>query len=237
MTTPVPDLEAVHDLESIRSLGTCAVANAIESFGVRLRNEGFTDGSIRAILPHLPPSVGHAVTIRIRCSAPPAVGPNYIEHTSWWDHVLAMPWPRILVIEDVDPMPGTGALVGEVHASILDALGVVAVVTNGSVRDLPAVGAMGFNLFASRVSVSHAYAHLVEIGARVQVGGLAIAPGDLLLGDVHGVVSIPTEIRHRLPAAAQAISRREATLLQVARKRPVSVEELRAAVERAQATR
>ena len=34
-------------LDALRALDTCAVANAIESFGARLRNEGFADGSIR----------------------------------------------------------------------------------------------------------------------------------------------------------------------------------------------
>ena len=33
-------------LEQLRQFDTCAVANAIETFNVRLRNEGFTDSSI-----------------------------------------------------------------------------------------------------------------------------------------------------------------------------------------------
>ena len=55
---------------SFRCLDACAVSNAIETFDVRLRNEGFTDGTVRACLDDLPPVVGHVVTARIRCSTP-----------------------------------------------------------------------------------------------------------------------------------------------------------------------
>ena len=48
--------------------------------------------------------------------------------------------------------------------NILRALGCVGVVTNGSVRDLPAAENAGFHFFAGSVSVSHAYVHIVEVG-------------------------------------------------------------------------
>ena len=34
-------------LKAIEALDTCTVANAIETFNVRLRNEGYADASIR----------------------------------------------------------------------------------------------------------------------------------------------------------------------------------------------
>jgi len=51
--------------------------------------------------------------------------------------------------------------VGEVHAAILKAFHCVGVITDGSVRDIPAVAAMGFPMFARSASVSHAYTHIV----------------------------------------------------------------------------
>ena len=131
-------------LEAIRRLGTCAVSNAIESFDVRLRNEGLADSSIRSMFPHLPPMLGYAVTARIRCSSPPPVGHNYHDRTDWWTSFLTVPAPRVVVIQDIDPKPGFGAFVGEVHASIQRALGSVGAVTNGAVRDLQAVEAAGY---------------------------------------------------------------------------------------------
>jgi 4-hydroxy-4-methyl-2-oxoglutarate aldolase len=41
------------------------------------------------------------------------------------------------------------------------------------------------------VAVSHAYAHVVDFGDPVEIGGLRISNGDLLHGDLHGVHMIP----------------------------------------------
>ena len=89
-------------LAALAALDTCTVANAIETFGVRLRNEGYADSSIRSIFPSLPPMVGYAATVRIRCSNPPLRGQAYVERTDWWNYLLSLPAPRVVAIEDVD---------------------------------------------------------------------------------------------------------------------------------------
>lgn len=217
-------------LQALQSLDTCTVANAIETFDVRLRNEGYADASIRSLTPATAAVVGHAVTARIRCSSPPVTGGNFLDRTDWWDHILTIPDPRIVVIEDVDEAPGSGAFIGEVHACILQSLGCVAAVTNGSVRDLPAITADGFKLFANHVSVSHAYVHIVEFGGPVKVGGLEVKPGDLLHADGHGVLSVPLDIADAIPAAAQQIIERERKVLELCRADDVTVQQLRDAV-------
>jgi 4-hydroxy-4-methyl-2-oxoglutarate aldolase len=213
-------------LESIRRLGTCAVSNAIESFDVRLRNEGFADSSIRSLFPHLPPMLGYAVTARIRCSSPPPVGHNYHDRTDWWNYLITIPAPRVVVIQDIDPKSGFGAFVEEVHAYIQPALGSVGAVTNGAVRDLQAVEGAGYQLFASHVAVSHAYVHMVEFGEPVEVGGLRIAPGDLIFGDSHGVMTVPIDIAAEIPARAEAIAQREQKVIGFCKSRRFSLEAL-----------
>jgi 4-hydroxy-4-methyl-2-oxoglutarate aldolase len=225
-----PDLLTRDELEALRALDTCAVANAIEALNVRLKNEGFTDGSIRRFTANERPVLGYAATIKIRCSSPPAVGPNYIERTQWWDYLLTVPEPRFLFIQDVDPAPGTGALVGEVHAHILKALQCVAVATNGAVRDVPEVSALGFSMFAARLSVSHAYAHIVETGCPVEAGGLQIAAGDLVHGDCHGLISIPLRNAREIPAMALEMKEREQTIINICESDGFSIERLRAAI-------
>ena len=55
------------DFEALHGLDTCTLANAIEAFQVRMRNEGFTsDNSVRCVFKHFPPMLGYAVTGRIR---------------------------------------------------------------------------------------------------------------------------------------------------------------------------
>ncbi|MES2594377.1 MAG: RraA family protein [Verrucomicrobiota bacterium] len=217
-------------IQALQALDTCTVANAIETFNVRLRNEGYADSSIRCLTNCESPIVGHAVTARIRCSSPPVMGGNFPDRTDWWDHILTIPGPRIVVIEDVDEAPGSGAFLGEVHACILHGLGCVAAITNGSVRDLPAINKGKFKLFANHVSVSHAYVHVVEFGTPVKIGGLEVKPGDLLHADCHGVLSVPHEIADKIPAKAAEIMERERRVLELCQKGGVSVDKLRDAV-------
>jgi len=217
-------------LESLRRLDACTLANAIETFHERLRNEGFVDHTVRSLFPRLQPMVGYAATIKIRGSAPPTVAGPYADRTDWWDYILSLPEPRVVVAQDVATRPGLGSLVGAVHMNILRALHCVGVVTNGSVRDIPASESAGFHLFAGSVSVSHAYVHIVEIGQPVEIGGLKIQSGDLLHGDLHGVQSVPLELVPRIPPVAAKITAREHALIALCRSPEFSLEKLRAAV-------
>lgn len=228
MTPPLtPEL-----LASLAHLDGCTLANVIETFDVRLRNAGFADSTVRCMFDDFPPMVGYAATARIRTSEPPMEGHSYFYRTDWWNHILSIPAPRIVVVEDRDSQPGLGAFIGEVHASILSALGCVGVVTNGAVRDLRAVRAAGFQMFAGNVSVSHAYAHIYDFGSVVEVGSMKVQPGDLLHGDLHGAQTIPLEIADKLPAVAGEMARKEHELIALCRSKNFTVEKLRDALRK-----
>jgi regulator of RNase E activity RraA len=219
-------------LENLRAIDSCTVANAIETFDVRLRNTGFADSRIRCIFTEFPPMIGYAATARIRTSEPPMEGHSYHERTDWWEHVLSIPKPRVIVVQDIDDHPGRGSFVGEVHANIFLALGCVGLVTNGAVRDLPPVRATKFHLFAGCISVSHAYAHIFDFGGVVEVGGLRIQPGDLIHGDRHGVQTVPQEIADKIPAAAKQILEKEQALIALCHSPNFTIDKLRAGVKK-----
>src|SRR5487761_2375277 len=219
-------------LEILRRLDACTLANAIETFHARLRNEGFADNSVHCQFPHLPPLLGYAATVKVRGSAPPTAAQDYPDRTDWWDYILSLPAPRVVVVQDMATKIGLGSLLGAVHINILGALGCVGAVTNGAVRDLPAAEKLGFQLFAGSISVSHAYVHIVEFGTPVEVGGLQIQSGDLLHGDLHGVQSIPDGIAAKIPRAAAEIIAREQELITLCQSKTFSVEKLRAAIAR-----
>jgi regulator of RNase E activity RraA len=218
------------DLEALRRFDTCTVSNAIELLNVRPRNEGFMHGSIACRFPHLAPVAGYAVTARIRSASPPVKGHCYYDHIEWWQYVATVPTPRFVVLHDADHPAGIGALFGELHARISKALDCVAMVTNGAVRDLPGIEGLGFQLFAACTAVSHAYAHVVEFGRPVEIGGLRIASGDLLHGDLHGVHAIPLEAARRLPALAAEVQRDEESLIQTCLNGNFSIERLSASI-------
>ena len=218
-------------LEQLRRVDTCIVASAIELFDVRLQNTGFTRGGISCMFPSRPPVAGYAATARIRSAQPPMEGGSYYRRTDWWDHILTVPAPRVVVIEDVDNPPGLGAFVGEVNANILMALGCTALITNGAVRDLGEIGATPFQVFAGNVSVSHAYAHVFDFGGEVEIAGLKIKPGALLHGDRHGVITVPMEVAPSIPTAAHEILQRRQRLIALCRTPDVPIDQLRQAID------
>jgi 4-hydroxy-4-methyl-2-oxoglutarate aldolase len=219
-------------LGQLREFTTCVVASAIETFQVRLPNTGFADSSIKCIFDERPPIAGYAATARIRTSNPPMEGRGYsYERSDWWNHILSIPSPRIVVMEDMDETVGLGAFAGEVNANILLALGCDGLVTNGGVRDLDEVRLSGFQMFAGNVSVSHAYAHILDFGGPVKVGGLVIRPGDLIHADRHGVQTIPLEIAPQVSRVAHKIIQRRQRLIGLCRSTDFSPDILRTAIQ------
>lgn len=216
------------ELNALRALDGAAIANAVETFDVRLRNEGFANASIRCLSPSLPPAIGYAVTARIRCSSPPPVGHHYHDRTDWWNYIAGVPGPRFVVVQDIDETPGLGGFVGGVHANILRALGCEGYATNGSVRDLANVcDTVRLQVFATGVAVSHAFAHIVDFGGPVEIGGLQVASGDLLFGDVNGLQSVPTSLVNVLPGAVADMKAREQAVAQFCRSPQFSIDGLR----------
>lgn len=219
-----------NQLEKLRHLGSCSIANAIERFGVRLRNTGFTNSSVHCIFPEFPPTVGYAANVRVRTSEPPMEGEAYYYRLDWLEHVLSIPAPRILVLQDIDHHPGLGSFIGDVHAHVLAAFGCIGVVTNGAVRNVDHAREIKFQMFAGNLSVSHAFAHVFDFGGTVEVGHMEVRPGDLLHGDRHGIQTIPMEIADRVSRVAQEMVEEELAIIERCDSPNFTLEGLRANV-------
>ena len=59
-------------LDAIGRIPSCAIANAIETFDIQYRDEGFMLPQVRSIFPDLGNMIGYAVTGVITASAPPS---------------------------------------------------------------------------------------------------------------------------------------------------------------------
>ena len=213
------------ELGALRAWPTPAISNAIETFDVRPRNQGFMLG-IKCIFPDLAPMVGYACTATLLADLPPTEKARSATQAHW-DNILSTPGPRIAVIQDLDQPRCIGSLWGEVNANIHRALGCLGVVTDGGVRDLDEVHELGFHFFAADVIPSHAYNHIVDAGTPVKVGGLVVNNGDLIHADKHGVIVIPHEIAREVPEACQKVEDRERRIINFCKSPDFDVEALK----------
>ena len=99
------------------------------------------------------------------------------------------------------------ASAGHILTTRLLRRGAAALVTDGSVRDSPAIRRMEFPVFTSAVSATTNLVlhHAVDLQVPIGCAGVAVFPGDILVGDEEGVVVIPRMLAAEIagPAAEQ----------------------------------
>jgi regulator of RNase E activity RraA len=207
------------ELEFLRSIDTPTVCNLVEIVTPERRGHGYTVRHLHCPFPELPPMVGFAKTVTFKAKdAVPLGQAGYMQkRLDYLDYVAAEPRPSIMVMEDLDGEDaGYGAFWGEVQSNVHKALGCLGVVTNGSVRDIPAI-APGFQMLAGSIGPSHAYVHVVDFGIEVNVHGMAAKSGDLIHADRHGAVVVPTDQIEAMRATLDQLAAREAKIIAAAR--------------------
>jgi len=202
------------ELAALRQFDTPTVCNALEIVAPERRTLGFTTRTFHVARPQLPPIVGYARTATVRAMQPPARDKAAMraQRFAYFDYVAEGPAPRVMVIQDLDSIPGFGAFWGEVQSNVHKALGSLGGITNGSIRDLDML-AEDFQLLAGEINPSHAWTHLVDFGTQVNVFGMTVQSGDLVHADRHGAVVIPQDAARKVPEAAALLMRREAVIL------------------------
>src|SRR4051794_32019052 len=191
----MPEALTTRQFEFLRSIDTPTVCNLIEIVTPHRRGFGYTVKHLHCPFPDLPPIVGFAKTATIKAKEAFGAGDaSYMaRRLEYLDYLAAEPRPGISVIEDRDGAhAGYGAFWGEVQSNVHKALGVLGVVTNGSVRDIPMI-AKNFQMLAGSLGPSHAYVHLESFGDPVTVHGMAVKSGDLVHADRHGAVVVPAD--------------------------------------------
>jgi regulator of RNase E activity RraA len=169
------------------------------------------DKRIKARFPEMPPMVGYASTATFRCSTPKAPD-SYGSLEKQVEAFKELPGPAIVVFEDLDH-PLAGATFGEIMCTSYKAFGAQGLITSGAGRDLDQVRALNFPVFTEEILCSHGYSQIPSIHIPVHVGGMLINPGDLLHGDLNGVVLIPDAIASEVVAACEYFVQAEAVIL------------------------
>lgn len=220
------------DFDAIAKFDTPTICNALELIVPERRGHGFTTEHLFPLYPDQAPMVGYVRTATIRAAFPPSetAQETMAKREAYFEYVAQAPMPAVMVIQDLDPTPGTGAFWGEVQTNVHKGLGVLGCVTNGSYRDVTDC-ADGFLILGGKVGPSHAHVHVVDFGTQVNVFGLLVQHNDIIHADRHGAVMVPHDTVKKIPEVVDLLQRREAVMLAAAKAPDFNIDKLKEAMK------
>jgi 4-hydroxy-4-methyl-2-oxoglutarate aldolase len=153
----------------------------------------YTDTSIRCIYPEQKPVIGYAVTCVYGLPDPNFQG--RLTFNDVLDALDAMPKPTILVIQQKWPpeLMAKAGLAGEMMVTQMKIVGCIGMISNGPSRDVDAIRRMGFQLLLGGVTAGHGEMAVQAVNVPVSVGGMDVAPGELIHMDENGAVKFPAQ--------------------------------------------
>ena len=218
-------------LDALQHIDSPTVSNAIERFQVRPRLEGFAGWELRCAFPEIGTTLGYAVTCTADSTTPSRVDAQGLLRL--WDALERAPKPAVVVIKDIGPERSRSCHMGEVMATTAKALGAVGCVSDGGLRDVMEVRALGgFQYFCPGFVASHGNPIICDLNVEVTLAGLAVRAGDLLHGDVNGILVVPASVAARVAGEAARVREEEREVLEFVRKPGLTVEKLRRFRER-----
>jgi regulator of RNase E activity RraA len=121
--------------------------------------------------------------------------------------------PGSVIVVDTHGLDVSGTF-GDILVARLVRRGVGGVVSDGPMRDVAELARMDLAVFARGNAAPPSFASMMAIDAQLPVscGGVAVFPGDLVVGDADGVVVVPQEIAAEVMRDAAEQDRLEAFL-------------------------
>jgi regulator of RNase E activity RraA len=110
----------------------------------------------------------------------------------------------------------------------MKAVGCIGMVSNGPSRDIDAVRKLDFQMLLGGVSAGHGEMAVQSVNAPVSVGGMDVAPGELIHMDENGAVKFPAARAAQVLENAQKVLDAEAGQLKLLRTAKTA-DEVRAA--------
>jgi regulator of RNase E activity RraA len=191
--------------ETLRQLSQASTA----TLTTQLFRRGFRNLFMQGVRPLSPPRrnlVGPAFTLRY---IPAREDLDVIEAYADPDHpqrkaIEVVPAGHVLVIDCRGDARAAAA--GHILVTRLAVRGAAGLVSDGGVRDSAPIAAMDFPVFCAGSSaplglITH---HAAEFGVGIGCGGIAVFPGDVIVGDADGVVAVPAAIAEEVAADAAA---------------------------------
>ena len=188
-------------LEALRDFDTPSITNVVATYPgnplcLGLYNpwteNWYTDQSIHCMYPELGPTVGYAVTCVHSLPDPNFPGLPFMDVL---DALYASKKPSILVFQQKFPpeIAGKVGLSGGNMTTTLAAVGCVGAISNGPSRDIDEIRPMKFQYMLSGVTPGHGKIAIQSVNVPVSVGGMDVAPGEIIHMDENGAVKFPAD--------------------------------------------
>lgn len=171
--------------DQLASLGTALVCDVLDALGHRQSSFGPDVGAAW----RCGPIAGEAVPL----ACEPVDGPVAEPYGALFDALHVQRHGEVLVIAAAERWSGVW---GELLSTAALARGVAGVITNGLTRDLSAIEALGFPLYASGVSPLDSAGRqlFARVGVPVTIGEATVHPGDWVVADELGAAVVPAAL-------------------------------------------
>jgi len=166
-----PDVDVIAGLGTFETPAISDLMNRLFTMSPAIRP--MTDPALRIL--------GPACTVKV------FPGDNLMVHKS-----LDLARPGDVIVVDASSSSLT-AVLGDLVSTKARHRGVAGFVVDGLIRDLPAIRALGnFPVFARGVTpIGPLHRGPGEVNYPVSAGGIVVQPGDIIVGDLNGVVVVP----------------------------------------------
>jgi 4-hydroxy-4-methyl-2-oxoglutarate aldolase len=182
----------------LEKLATTNLSDALDKIGIR--------GAVIGIRPlfGMPKVVGSAVTIKIT-----AAGLIRSKHHLGIEAIASSQKGDVIAIDNRGDTQNN--CWGEILTCAAKMKGVAGVIIDGAARDVDACEEMGFPIFARGIVPITARGRIMQenFNCLIRLGDVQVRPGDILVGDINGVVVIPPEKIEEVLIEAEMIMEKE----------------------------
>jgi regulator of RNase E activity RraA len=197
-------------LDQLRQVSTSTLATQLYRRGYRQP----TLLGVRALSQVVDGFVGEAFTMRFIPAREDVntLDPYRSGNTLQWESIETVPHGQVIVVDSRgDTRAASGGDILMTRAMMRGAAGFV---TDGALRDGHVLSTLPFPTYASTVTITTraAFHHVADLQVPIGCAGVAVYPGDVLVGDRDGVVVIPRALAPEIAQPALEQERLEAYL-------------------------
>lgn len=208
------------DAVSIDPLSLTRLAGAsTATVATLLYKRGYHNAYVQGVAPLAPGKpnlVGPAYTLRYIPARPDTDPIEAFRETDHPQRVAVEQCPEGAVLVMDCRQDSSAASAGSILLTRLQVRGAAGVVTDGGIRDAAGAAELDMPVFAAKASAPTNLTkhHAVDIGLPIACGGVAVYPGDIVLGDDDGVMVIPRHLVDEIAGESVGMELFEAFVLE-----------------------